>query len=384
MSSAVPATRRDAYIDAMRGACVLAMLFFHLGAGTWAVHLTFAGSFAIFNGAEGFVFLSGLVFARVYQRRLREWGPAAAGRAVYLRVAQIYRWHLLLLLCLLCCAWLFPHAMLGASDRYELAIESPWTALWRGAIFVYQPAFFDILPLYVVFLPIAWILTKHEMLHARWLPIASIGLWASQQFAVTSLAESIKRGVFNPAAYQLLFALGLWFGAQPAASGVYRALRDVRIAAISVVACVACFVVAHPRHLGLPRETVLALLRFDVATDKDALGWLRVVNFLGAAHLAYYFRDHARRLPLGVLASLGKRSLEVFVAHLAWFLVFRVLNDRILREAGASVYGAYLTSNILAGTVALWAWDARKRRLEAPRARAGVAGGDLEIGGNVA
>ena len=248
-------------------------------------------------------------------------------------MGQIYRWHLLLLLCLLCIAWLFPTELRGGGNRFDLAIEAPWTALWKGAILVYQPDFFDILPLYIVFLPLAWLLIRRGLLRSPWLPIASVVVWACQLIPATAFGGPFTRGAFNPAAYQVLFALGLWFAAQPETGAVYRALRDVRLAAVSIVAALVGLVLSHPRHLGLPDEVVLALLRFGDA-DKGHLGWLRALDFLAAAHLAYYFRDQARRLPLGALASLGKRSLEVFAAHLAWILVLRPVNYRIFHEAG--------------------------------------------------
>jgi hypothetical protein len=367
MPNAAPTRGRDAYIDALRGACILAMAFFHLAVGTWAIRFTFAGSVGFFNGAEGFVFLSGLVFGRVYQRKLRELGPAVAGRAVYRRVGQIYRWHLLLLLCLLCIGWLFPTELRGGGNRFGLAIEAPWTALWKGALLVYQPDFFDILPLYIAFLPLAWLFIRRGLLRTPWLPIASVALWACQQVPATAFGGPITRGAFNPAAYQVLFVFGLWFAAQPETGTVYRALRDVRLAAVSIVVALVGFVLAHPRHLGLPGEVVLALLRFGDA-DKVHLGWLRALDFLAVAHVAYYFREQARRLPLGALASLGRRSLEVFAAHLAWLLILRPINYRIFHEAGPSVYGAYVMATIIAGTFAVWAWDARKvQQVGAPR-----------------
>jgi hypothetical protein len=367
MSNAAPKRGRDAYIDALRGACILAMAFFHLAVGTWAVRFTFAGCIGFFNGAEGFVFLSGLVFARVYRRKLRELGPAAAGRAVYRRVGQIYGWHLLLLLCLLCSGWLFPTELRGGGTRFDLAIEAPWTALWQGAFLIYQPDFFDILPLYIAFLPLGWLFIRRGLLRTPWLPIASVALWACQQARATAFGGLITRGVFNPAAYQVLFVLGLWFAAQPEGGAIYRLLRDVRLAAVSIAAALVGLVLSHPRHLGLPGEVVLALVRFGDA-DKVHLGWLRALDFLAVAHVAYYFCDQARRVPLGALASLGRRSLEVFSAHLGWLFVLRPINYRILHDAGPALYGVYVTANILAATFALWAWDARKvQRVGAPR-----------------
>ena len=75
----------------------------------------------------------------------------------------------------------------------------------QGALLVYQPKYFDILPLYILFLPAGWFFTKRQLVDSRWLPIASIAIWTAQQFRVTAFASAITFGVFNPAAYQMLF-----------------------------------------------------------------------------------------------------------------------------------------------------------------------------------
>ena len=70
-------------------------------------------------------------------------------------------------------------------------------------------------------------------------------------------------------------------------------------------------------------------------------------------------------MPLGALAALGKRSLEVFAGHVAWYLVLCPVNGRILHQGGTSLYGSFVMANVAIGTIAVWAWDGRKRRLEA-------------------
>jgi hypothetical protein len=68
---AYPATasRRDLRIDLLRGLCVFAMLADHLGGDSWLYVFT-GGNQGYVSAAEGFIFISGLVFGQVYGAKL--------------------------------------------------------------------------------------------------------------------------------------------------------------------------------------------------------------------------------------------------------------------------------------------------------------------------
>jgi hypothetical protein len=345
---------RDHVLDAMRGVCLLSMIFLHLAQGTWPVRFSLGRTIGFFSGADGFFFLSGLVFGKVYARRLAEQG-AKAGVAVMRRVARIYAYHLGTLVCLLAAALLFPREVCGISSTYQLAVDAPWSVLWRGALFIYQPRFLDILPLYVVYLPMAWLILLKGWERTPWLPLAALSLWATQQFHQTAFGAAIFPGAFNFVSYLALFLLGLAQAQKSETPREQRTLAPATILATGVA--IACFLVSHPRLLPVSSRTVDILVAVTSSwTEKYAIGWLRLADFVAAATVVAWARPWLPKLPVMVLASLGKRSLGVFTAHILWFLLLS-WPEIHLRSTHQLGYGTFLFLSASIATAVLWMWD---------------------------
>jgi hypothetical protein len=358
MTTAKPAGGRDLYLDALRGLCLLSMIFLHLGRDTWAMRLSFSRTIGFFSGAEGFFFLSGMIFGRVYRRRTSEHGTRSA-LLVLRRVGRIYLYHLALLMGLVAGGALFPRELLTLSDTFLLAVDHPASALARGALFLYQPRFFDILPLYIVYLPLAWVLIWRRWDRGPALPIFALVLWAAQQFPATCFGATIFPGAFNFFSYLALFLAGLWLGgldhAMPA-----EARRATATRALAAAVALGCFVVSHPRLLPISNRAVEAIVAFTVENRvKHRLGWLRVVNFFAVAVVVAWARPRIPREVQRVLASLGKRSLEVFAGHVGWFFLLCWPSVHLYSRTPKG-YGAFLFAWAAAATLTLYLWDRRK------------------------
>jgi hypothetical protein len=355
---------RDVFIDVLRGICVLSMIFTHAGEGTSLIRMSLGRTVGFFSGAEGFFFLSGLVFGRVYVRRCRERGEAATGKAVWQRVLKLYQFHLASVVCLVVAAQLFPAALLELSPRFATEVAQPLKALVTSALLIHQPKYFDVLPLYMLYLPIAWALIKRGYDRSPWLPTVSLVLWAAQQVSATSFGTRLSPGAFNVLAYQAVFFCGLW-----AAHGLPRAIVTQRgriswMLAVGLVASVACVLLSHPKSLGLHGERLDTMVTFTMAqAEKFSMGWLRVVSFFAIAASVYCLRPWLERLPITALASLGKRSLEVFVGHIGVIvlLCWPVVALRARSDKGYSL--AVLAVVAAVAVVLVW----RDRRRDAAR-----------------
>lgn len=103
----------------------------------------------------------------------------------------------------------------------QFFLENPWKGFLLGSSFLYFPPFFDILPVYMLFLLVSPFLKKN-LEGGRWIFLlaGSIALWFATQFWPNALLESslswwlpVKLGWFHPFAIQLLFVSGLLLGA---------------------------------------------------------------------------------------------------------------------------------------------------------------------------
>lgn len=214
---------RYSVFDGLRGIFLLLMMYNHAASvlqshmGTVINHhqLGFA------DAAHGFVFLSGVVIALHFMRVLRERGEEALAPLARRRILLIYKYHIGALLGLAVLANLLPQAAgrLGAFN--QMGVDD-FIALM---LLISQPSFFDILPMYILFIAgTPFILRLFEKGHVWSVLAASISLWLITQTGITSaLVEVIewnidaikldaRIGSFGILAWQLVYLAGLMFG----------------------------------------------------------------------------------------------------------------------------------------------------------------------------
>lgn len=148
---------RDVRVDTLRGLFLMVMMVDHL---PYHPLLRFSRqSFGFVSAAEGFVFVSGLVSAWVY------------GRILHNQVALL--------------------GGLWGGCRVASQFADFWGAWWHGAVLIYQPRLFGILPMYAVFMLLVPLLFE-QMAKGRAVLIwaASITLSLAAQFGVESSAHN--------------------------------------------------------------------------------------------------------------------------------------------------------------------------------------------------
>jgi hypothetical protein len=337
---------RDPRVDALRGLFLIIMMVDHL---PYHPLLGFSRqTFGFVSAAEGFVFLSGMVSAWVYGRILAKQGEAALCRGAWQRARDIYLTHLLL----------YTVALVGGlMGGWQIASQFAnfWGAWWHGALLIYQPPLFGILPMYVAFLLLIPLLLQ-QMARGRALLIwaVSIALWLAAQWGIGSPAHNLpwlELGAFNFLAWQLLFVAGAYFGYRQAA-GHGSPVPASRLLFASSIALVTV--------LFLVRHQTLFFGNLSIVDTKAALGaWrsinhpLRMLNFAAYAYILWYLPRSVDEKMHGTLVSrwlryLGAHSLQVF----AWSIFVSCIAFSF-RDSWVSLSSAWRTLLAVAAALSL-------------------------------
>jgi len=327
-----PRHNRIASLDANRGLMLFIMMLNHLilfpfirlgSAHDWLQTYVY-GTFGILSNSEGFYFLAGIVSGIVYGKIILYKNTLDLWPKIRKRILQMYSVHLLLLsaFALLVATshtyvenWQELHQLIACWKEQEgirYFLQHPGFGLLMGSVFLYCPPFFDILPLYMLFLALTPFVLK--LLLKKMTPvvlITSVLLWFIPQYIHEDLIEKallryvpVKLGWFNPLALQLLFVSGLVIGF----FYVKGTLFSIQKLAL-VVGCGLFFAYG-----------ILYLSHVDLSSCHH-LGFLRLITFTLKAFIAYFLTRYWTIQPL---ILLGKHSLMVFGYHFAcvYVLVF--------------------------------------------------------------
>jgi len=197
-------------------------------------------------------------------------------------------------------------------DR-DLVVASPLQGITAMLAMTHQLGNVNILPMYIVML----LMTPALLLLARrgdWLMLgASAGLYAvTRVFELNMPTWPLEGGwYFNPLAWQLLFAIGIFVGRRVKTGGI---AYDRRLFALCLAIVVgAAFAVTDGFHLvpGLWSDQLYEVLDHD----KSNLGLVRLVHFLALAYVVGHsgLTRLYRATPIfAPLALIGRYSLQVF------------------------------------------------------------------------
>ncbi len=323
-------SQRDERLDALRGLLLVVMLTCHLG--TPLSYLT-TSPFGFATSAEGFILLSGFVAAIVYGKRFMSDGYLGMRRRVWRRAGQVYLCHMGLLL-----GGALVVGLLG-SDYRPLYMNGPvymvfndWYAepipavLLSSLLLLFQPAFFDILPIYVVGLLLTPLILR--VAHVRgWWPIlaASLLLWLAAQFGIKHGFEQWARsfvpvalGSFDIFAWQLLWVGGLCLGSLHREHK--QSARPWQITPLALGAAVVVAIFFFGLRHGF--WSVPGLTETGPMLNKWTLGPLRLFNIACLIALLIAFAPQSLPRFVGApLALLGRYSLPTFCFHIPLALV---------------------------------------------------------------
>ena len=345
-------------IDFWRG-FALVSIFVNHGPDNLLGYLTHR-NFGFSDAAEAFVFLSGVSVALAYGVRFLDGQVRDAIMALARRVFTLYWVQILISLLAVaflasCVALLGDDGLMEDEDRDAL-LESPLRGVVAILGLTHQLAFFNILPLYIVLLLATPALLALARRDRKLMLVASAAIYIVARAFEINVPTWPNEGewYFNPFAWQLLFAIGLYVGidlktAAPAANGkLFAACLMFLLGSAFLVTNGFTFVP------GLWDGTREAL---DVT--KTDLGLLRLIHFLALSY-AVFFSGVTRWLattPLfKPLSLIGRHSLPVFAAGSLLSTVDQVIIDTYapalmatVAIVAAGIAVQYIVARYLAG-----------------------------------
>nr|WP_086939376.1 OpgC domain-containing protein [Thaumasiovibrio occultus] len=277
----------------------------------------------LIGGVEAFVLLSGLLGGIVYRDTPKGFKELRAKS--WWRAFSILRYHLISLLIVY--AWFgICHAFLPAvSDIMQPNIsslsKSPEAAIFLSLMLINKPIFFDILPLFILFmLALPFLIAAYRRGWMWWVIVTSFVLWfGSNVFATTQTMAQLLRffsehalqlGTFSPLSWQLLFVIGSAIGFSTRQDNFFWHSKAVAALCVAVIAAILTI------HDGVLIEPNSNLSGLYLQAEQSTLSWFRVVNCLAWAYLVtFVWRMRASWLEFRVLSYIGRHSLLVFSWH---------------------------------------------------------------------
>jgi hypothetical protein len=359
--------QRKPELDALRGLFLVWMTLTHLP--TRLSELV-NQPFGYISSAEGFVFISALLVARLYIRQAVE-DEAGLRIKLWKRALRIYGYHLILL------ALAFTMAAAFAVVRHNLALSNllsfylahPVPAIIGSLLLLYCPPLLDILPMYVIFL-LATPSLLAIAIRRGWnmLLLGSGVIWMLAQFGLRTWVHSLvvrtthlqiplqETGAFNLFAWQLVWISGMWIGATSAHGGFPYARLPRFVFPLSAAICLFFIGVRH-NWLGAH----LTPVTFGLQLDKWQIGPLRLLNLAAFTCVLYWSRSFVKRVVLvEPFLTLGKASLEVFCTH----IVFVFVGLALLYGEVEKLHGIYAGALVGVTFLGLFLIAAREVRLK--------------------
>lgn len=370
------AQQRAWQIDLFRGLALMMIFINHVPDNPLTV-LTSA-NYGFSDAAEGFVLMAGIAAGLVFWRKSETEGAPGTFARAWKRAFELYSAHLLIvLLAAAFVAWVATEEgdprLLGWVGLGPL-FEDPAAALVGTVLLGHQPNYLDILPLYIVLLLLVPLMLPLAG-RAPWLLLGLSGaVWAGVNLMAWNAPTFPSEGgwMFNPFAWQFLFAIGLVIGVRMARGLPVVPRSDWLLAAAIAYVVFACVVILD---LDLVWPT-LPVPWFLYGLDKTFLSLPRLLHVLALALVL-------ARLPVaqaiawldrpGVLTLLGRQALPVFC--LGSVLAVVVGLWRFVLGADAWLQAAMVVTGLALqiGLAMLLAWTERGRA-GASRAAAAAAG----------
>lgn len=303
-------SQRFVELDFFRGLVLLIIVVDHIG-GSMLSRFTLH-AFALNDAAEVFVFLGGFATATAYVSLASRQSESVARGRFLRRSFEIYRAFLVTAALMLLASFVlrpfYGSAPNLANGDLDSLLSAPVASIADILLLKRQPYLAAVLPMYAFFalaVPLLLPLARSK----PWLLLGgSVVLWmAAPQLGDYLPSVDDNLWDFNPAAWQLMFVLGVLARCQP----IYQRVSSHRFGWVMSVAALA--VVAGMAYYKL----ILPAGAIDSDFKRNLAG-ARVANFLAiawlAANLVRYgvVKQIAARLPW--IGAVGRDGMVCFVA----------------------------------------------------------------------
>jgi hypothetical protein len=353
-------TERISSVDLWRGFALVTIFVNHIPGN--ALESFTHKNFGFSDASELFVLLAGMAAAFAYLPKFLAGRGALSTLRMVLRAFHLYVVHLAILgLCgaLVIAATLqMEDGRIAEAMQFDLFLAAPGPALIGFVTLGHQPAYLNILPLYVALLLMAPVLMLAMRINAAVTLAASAGLYLATQVLDLHLPSYPVEGAwyFNPLAWQFLFCIGLVAGARV---GQGRAWTPpawlVGASALYLAGAVAW------TQSGLFLEDAYGLPHFIWDFDKTNLSLPRLLHVLALLVVVSRLpmdRWIARYRALQPLVLLGRQSLGVFGLGTVLSILAQALRIAI---GGAVVLDVlFITAGLLLQMGVAWALEWNK------------------------
>jgi hypothetical protein len=347
-------TGRDLRLDFFRGLALFSIFIDHLPNNVLADFTIQAIMFS--DAAEVFIFISGYTAGMVYGRAIERQSFLMAGVRIYHRVWQLYVAHVFLFMMFVA---IVTHtvdtlntSLYAEEFRAASFLDEPALAVVKALTLQFQPAFMDILPLYIVLmaaLPFALVGFRTV---PRLIVFASFALWLVVQFdkriALPAYPGPDRVWFFNPFAWQALFFVGAWLGWRSIGDAVSWLSRRWLFWLAAAVALIAFLIRSSWLLHGFydPMPVLVSDIYLWPFLSKTDLGLLRFANILALA-LVVACLIHPQAPFLASKAArpfiiCGRNSLHIFCLG----ILLSVLGHLVLNEFFGSILMQFAVSAI--------------------------------------
>ncbi|MGK7865778.1 OpgC family protein [Falsiroseomonas sp. E2-1-a20] len=369
-SDSAPKPGRDLRVDFFRGVALWFIFITHTP-GNLLVYGTLR-NVAFSDATETFVLLAGYAAGIAYGRMMQREGWAAAAARIIGRIGTLYVAHIFLFVVFAAQVGYSAAALNQAAYLDEMHLDplsaEPYRALLEALLLRYQPAFLDILPLYIVVLGL-FALALPLIDRPLWLLGVSVAMYAATRLTGLELPSWTGGGwFFNPFAWQLIFAIGVVLGrADPARlARHFPWRRSLAVLAVALLAAAAVSLnwVWHGPARGLhPPEWLAAAIG---SVDKTALHPVRLASMMLMVWLAAHLVAPAARWLANPVAAgfvlMGQQGLPVFCSGIFLSFIGRVVleqADGLLPQVIVNAAG--LAALLAVAAVSAWYGGERKR-----------------------
>jgi hypothetical protein len=356
---------RDLRIDFFRGVALWWIFTDHIPAD-WLGNFSIR-NFALCDATEIFVLLAGYAGGLAYGGTMRRQGWLYAGADVVRRAWTLYIAHIFLFVLFAAQVGYSATALDRGDYLDEIHLDAmgaaPYRALLEAITLHFQPAYLNILPLYVVLL-LMFALALPLLRVPAVLAGLSLGLYAAARVFGWNLPSWTGGGwFFNPFTWQLLFMMGAILSYAPGERPKRTFVLDTLSILVVLFGLVMQWVVwQHPATVGrLPAGIVRALM----SVDKEGLHPFRLISILALTWLTVRLvpasASWLRTRVAGGFILAGQHSLPVFCAGIFLAFLGRItteVDNSVLTQTAVNVLGA----GSLWTVAAIAAWYGNKGR----------------------
>ena len=358
---------RDMRVDFFRGVALWWIFTDHIP-DNWINQVSLR-NFAVCDSAEVFVFLAGFGAGLAYGRSMDRNGWLYAAADCAKRAWTLYVAHIFLFV-VFAAQVSYSATALDRTDyldeiHLDVLGEEPYRAMLEALWLHFQPAYLDILPMYIVLL-VAFAAAMPLLRLPYVLAALSFGIYAAARLLQINLPSFTGDGwYFNPLAWQLLFTLGAIMAYVPGERPGRLATRalDVLSGLVILFGLVLHYGIwEHPEVTAhLPQQIDRVLL----SVDKGGLHPFRLISILALVWAVYRLVAAESRWLSSRWAApfilCGQHSLPVFCSGI--FLSF--LGRLFMEEQGGAWVQVVVNAvggSVLVGIGALSAYYSEKGR----------------------